>query len=75
MPGCGRTTNTSGADKMKKWNKPVFEEFDVNGEVTAYAGAERGEVRPRETADGGRRGASAPASGADRTGSPSRRAN
>jgi hypothetical protein len=29
---------------MKKWTKPVFEAFDVNGEVTAYAGAEPGDV-------------------------------
>ena len=29
---------------MKKWIKPIFEEFEVNGEVTAYAGAERGDA-------------------------------
>ncbi len=31
---------------MKKWIKPIFDEFDVNGEVTAYAGAERGDALP-----------------------------
>jgi hypothetical protein len=37
-------TGNPGAKAMKKWTRPVFEEFDVNGEVTAYAGAERTEA-------------------------------
>ena len=28
------------------WTKPSFEEFDVNGECTAYAGAVRAEALP-----------------------------
>jgi hypothetical protein len=37
---------------MKQWTKPAFEEFDVNGECTAYAGAERAETLARETRPG-----------------------
>jgi len=29
---------------MIQWTKPVFEEFDVSGECTAYAGALRAET-------------------------------
>jgi len=28
------------------WTKPTFEEFDVNGECTAYAGGLRAEALP-----------------------------
>jgi hypothetical protein len=32
------------------WTKPTFEEFDVNGECTAYAGALRAEALPSSAA-------------------------
>jgi hypothetical protein len=63
---------------MKKWTKPVFEEFDVNGEATAYAGAGRGDALPRGEDVGGDRiarreaVATEPAVGTDRTASPCR---
>ena len=31
------------------WTKPSFEEFDVNGECTAYAGGLRAEALPSST--------------------------
>jgi hypothetical protein len=31
------------------WMKPVFEELDVNGECTAYAGVVRTGLAPEET--------------------------
>ena len=31
------------------WTKPSFEEFDVNGECTAYAGGLRAEALPSGT--------------------------
>jgi hypothetical protein len=43
-----------GQMMTKQWTKPVFEEFDVNGECTAYAGAERADRRPQELGAGGR---------------------
>jgi hypothetical protein len=38
---------------MKSWTKPVFEPFDVNGEVTAYAGARRDDVSHGQGGAGG----------------------
>jgi hypothetical protein len=35
-----------------QWSKPVYEEFDVNGECTAYAGAQRAETLAREPRSG-----------------------
>jgi hypothetical protein len=32
------------------WTKPSFEEFDVNGECTAYAGGLRAEALPNSAA-------------------------
>ena len=64
---------------MKKWTWPVYEPFDVNGEVTAFAGAGRDDVLPGRAGAGGgpvaRREAitSAPAPSEDRAVSPGRR--
>jgi coenzyme PQQ precursor peptide PqqA len=33
---------------MIHWTKPAFEELDVSGECTAYAGALRASERPAE---------------------------
>lgn len=38
---------------MNQWSKPIFEEFDVNGECTAYAGAQRADTLAREQRAGG----------------------
>jgi hypothetical protein len=63
---------------MKKWTKPVFEGFDVNGEATAYAGAGRGDALARGEDVGGDRTAGREAvatestPGTDRTTSPCR---
>jgi hypothetical protein len=32
---------------MRQWTTPVFEEIDLNGECTAYAGAERADSLSR----------------------------
>ena len=32
---------------MRQWTRPAFEEIDVNGECTAYAGAERADALSR----------------------------
>ncbi len=42
---------------MKKWTRPVFETFDVNGEATAYAGAVPAETIARPARSGEDRGA------------------
>jgi hypothetical protein len=67
-----------GSEAMKKWTRPVFEGFDVNGEATAYAGAMRDDTPPRGAGvvddRSARREAVAtePAPGTDRTASPCR---
>jgi hypothetical protein len=37
---------------MKKWTRPVFEAFEVNGEATAYAGAVPGDAAARRASVG-----------------------
>ncbi len=47
------TLRTTAASMANQWRKPAYEEFDVNGECTAYAGAHRAGLVTREARHGG----------------------